>query len=107
MEEWEEIKPWDEAPVATGPMKSSYSPGEKQAGNLVQKIGPELDRQLDIAVAKLQVLREFRQRYNMQRLDTAFIGVNKIMGLLETLEREVKNSINAGGLKQYEEGNNG
>lgn len=36
------MEEWEESPVANGPMKSSYSPGIEQIGNLIQKIGPEL-----------------------------------------------------------------
>ena len=39
----------EEFPFATGPMRSSYSPGEEQTGNLIHSIGPELYQSLERA----------------------------------------------------------
>lgn len=90
-EEWEEIKPWEEVNVADD---REYANTEaEQAQRMEGFIGPELNRRLEIAAAKLEVIEEFKQRYNRQRLDTAFIGVDRIMDLLSTLEQEVKGEL--------------
>lgn len=59
MDEWEEIKPWDEAPKAHGPMKSSLSLSNQQIETLIDNIKPELFEALGRALED----PEYKQRW--------------------------------------------
>ena len=49
----------EEFPFATGPMRSSYSPGVEQAGNLLHSIGPGLY----LALERAEIDPGYKQRW--------------------------------------------
>ena len=92
----------DEFPVANGPMKSSYSPGEEQAARMEGHLGPELNRRLEIAAAQMWVIDRVRSDCKRQldyiKKNYAYpspytVAYGDMLSLLSELEQEVKGEL--------------
>lgn len=80
----------NEFPIATGPTKSSYSPGEEQAQRMAGHLGPELNRRLEIAAAKMEILKKFKDYIGADfRLKPAYT-YSDIVSVIHMLEQEIK-----------------